>query len=60
MDEEVTKIHTSDKDESMQPSSTALTIVNADDLNQESLSLINQIIAESDIEKTKLFLLYPL
>jgi hypothetical protein len=53
MDEEVTKIHTSDEDESMQPSSTALTIVNADDLNQESLSLINQIIAESDIEKTK-------
>ena len=53
MDEEVTKIHTSDEDESTQPSSTALTIVNADDLNQESLSLINQIIAESDIEKTK-------
>lgn len=53
MDEEVTKIHTSDEDESMQPSSIALTIVNADDLNQESLSLINQIIAESDIEKTK-------
>lgn len=53
MDEEVTKIPTSDDDESMQPSSTALTIVNADDLNQESLALINQIIAESDIEKTK-------
>lgn len=53
MDEEVTKIHTSDEDESTQPSSTALTIVNADDLNQESLTLINQIIAESDIEKTK-------
>lgn len=53
MDEEVTKIHTSDDDESMQPSSTALTIINADDLNQESLALINQIIAESDIEKTK-------
>lgn len=53
MDEEVTKIHTSDEDESAQPSSTALTIVNADDLNQESLALINQIIAESDIEKTK-------
>ena len=53
MDEEVTKIHTSDDDESTQPSSTALTIVNADDLNQESLALINQIIAESDIEKTK-------
>ena len=53
MDEEVTKIHTSDDDESTQPSSTALTIVNAEDLNQESLTLINQIIAESDIEKTK-------
>lgn len=53
MDEEVTKIHTSDDDESTQPSSTTLTIVNADDLNQESLALINQIIAESDIEKTK-------
>lgn len=53
MAEEVTKIHTSDEDESAQPSSTALTIVNADDLNQESLVLINQIIAESDIEKTK-------
>jgi hypothetical protein len=33
--------------------STALTVVNADDLNKESLTLINQIIAESDIEKTK-------
>lgn len=52
MDEEVTKIHTSDEDEATPPS-TALTIVNADDLNQESLALINQIIAESDIEKTK-------
>ena len=31
----------------------ALTLVNADDLNQESLTLINQIIAEKDIEKTK-------
>jgi hypothetical protein len=31
----------------------ALTLVNADDLNQESLALINQIIAEKDIEKTK-------
>lgn len=53
MDEEVIKIHTSDEDESTQPSSTALTIVNADELNQESLALINQIIAESDVEKTK-------
>lgn len=31
----------------------ALTLVNAADLNQESLTLINQIIAEKDIEKTK-------
>ena len=52
MDEEVTKIHTFDEDEATPPA-TALTIVNADDLNQESLALINQIIAESDIEKTK-------
>ena len=33
--------------------SGALTLVNADDLNQESLMLINQIIAEKDLEKTK-------
>ena len=31
----------------------ALTLVNADDLNKESLTLINQIIAEKDLEKTK-------
>ena len=31
----------------------ALTIVNADDLNKESLELINQLIAEQDIERTK-------
>ena len=31
----------------------ALTIVNADDLNRESLNLINQLIAEQDIERTK-------
>ena len=31
----------------------ALTIVNADDLNRESLELINQLIAEQDIERTK-------
>lgn len=36
-----------------QNNSGALTIINAADLNTESLSLINQIIAESDIEKTK-------
>jgi hypothetical protein len=33
--------------------SGALTILKADDLNKESLELINQIIAEKDIEKTK-------
>lgn len=33
--------------------SGALTLINANDLNQESLTLINQIIAEKDIEKTK-------
>ena len=31
----------------------ALTIVNADDFNKESLELINQLIAEQDIERTK-------
>ncbi len=36
-----------------QNNSGALTTINAADLNTESLSLINQIIAESDIEKTK-------
>ena len=41
------------KDSTTPEETTALTIVNADDLNKESLSLINQIIAESDIEKTK-------
>ena len=43
------------EEEDMQRStpSTALTVVNAEDLDKESLTLINQIIAESDIEKTK-------
>lgn len=52
MDEEVKNITGSEED-GAQTSSTALTVVNADDLNRESLALINQIIAESDIEKTK-------
>jgi hypothetical protein len=52
MDEEVKNVTGSEED-SAQTSSTALTVVNADDLNRESLTLINQIIAESDIEKTK-------
>ena len=52
MSDEIKNVIDSETDES-QASSTALTVVNADDLNQESLALINQIIAESDIEKTK-------
>lgn len=38
-----------------QPSSNpgALTVVNTEDLNKKSLELINQIIAESDVERTK-------
>ena len=42
-----------EEDTQSSTSSTALTVVNAEDLNKESLTLINQIIAESDIEKTK-------
>ena len=52
MDEEVKNAGTPEGTDTQTPS-TALTIVNADDLNKESLTLINQIIAESDIEKTK-------
>lgn len=52
MDEDVRNI-TNVEDEIQQTPSTALTLVNAEDLNRESLTLINQIIAESDIEKTK-------
>jgi hypothetical protein len=52
MSDETKNVIDPEIDES-QSSSTALTVVNADDLNQESLALINQIIAESDIEKTK-------
>lgn len=52
MDEEVKNVTGSEENDA-QTSSTALTVVNADDLNRESLALINQIIAESDIEKTK-------
>jgi hypothetical protein len=52
MDEEIKTPYEFEDDQSP-PSETALTLVNAEDLNKESLSLINQIIAESDIEKTK-------
>lgn len=41
------------EEETPQTSSAALAPINAEDLNKESLTLINQIIAESDIEKTK-------
>lgn len=39
--------------ESQETSSTSMALVNTNDLNRESLELINQIIAESNIEKTK-------
>ena len=51
MNEDIRNIDEIDEEE--QPSSGALVAVNTDDLNQESLALINQIIAESDVEKTK-------
>jgi hypothetical protein len=54
MQDEVRNIDEAEGGEVQAPlTSTALTVVNADDLNKESLTLINQIIAESDIEKTK-------
>jgi hypothetical protein len=51
--DEVKKVETGASEDSTSSNSTALTLVNAEDLNQESLTLINQIIAEKDIEKTK-------
>lgn len=53
MVDEVKKYINGANEETTSSSSTALTTVNAEDLNKESLELINQIIAESDIEKTK-------
>lgn len=54
MNEDVRNIEVVNEDETQASGpSTALTVVNAEDLNKESLSLINQIIAESDIERTK-------
>lgn len=52
MSDEVKKVDSAEETEASS-NTGALTIVNADDLNKESLNLINQIIAESDIEKTK-------
>ena len=53
MIDEVKKVETGASEEMTSSNSTALTVVNAEDLNRESLDLINQIIAESDIERTK-------
>lgn len=52
MNDEV-KLNNSAEEETQASSNGALTIVNADDLNKESLNLINQLIAEQDIERTK-------
>jgi hypothetical protein len=52
MDEDVRNINDVEEETPQSPS-TALAPINAEDLNKESLTLINQIIAESDIEKTK-------
>jgi hypothetical protein len=53
MNDEALKNITSASEEPTSSNSTALTTINAEDLNKESLELINQIIAEADIEKTK-------
>jgi len=52
IEDEVVKTGATDEEETSS-SSTALVEVNVDDLNKESLQLINQIIAESDVDKTK-------
>ena len=52
MSEEVKNL-TIGVEESQPPADTALAVVNAEDLNKESLILINQLIAESNVEKTK-------
>lgn len=51
----IDEVKNTDSGNELQPSSEsgAITLVNADDLNKESLALINQIIAEKDLEKTK-------
>jgi hypothetical protein len=53
MSDEVKNIDSADESLPTSSETGALTLVNADDLNQESLTLINQIITEKDIEKTK-------
>lgn len=52
-DEVKEKLSSADSEADTSSSTTALTTLNTSDLNKESLDLINQIIAESDIEKTK-------
>ena len=51
MSNEIKKID--DDDTEVTEESSALALVNTDDLNQESLKLINQIIAEKDLDKTR-------
>lgn len=53
MIDEVNNKNNSAEEEQTSSTSGALAIVNADNLNKESVALINQIIAESDIERTK-------
>jgi hypothetical protein len=53
MNEEIKISCNSENEEDAPATETALTLINAEELNKESLGLINQIIAESDIEKTK-------
>jgi lipid II:glycine glycyltransferase (peptidoglycan interpeptide bridge formation enzyme) len=53
MNEELKLPYNSENDEDALSTETALTLINAEELNKECLDLINQIIAESDIEKTK-------
>jgi hypothetical protein len=53
MTDEVKIKSSANEDGETSSQSKALTIANTADLNKESLALINQIIAESDIEKTK-------
>lgn len=52
MIDEVKDITSADETQASSESG-ALTLINASDLNKESLALINQIIAEKDLEKTK-------
>lgn len=52
-DEVIIKTNSAEDENKTSSETTALTTINSDALNEESLILINQIIAESDIDKTK-------